>query len=318
MANNEDVIITLHDKPIGYAENVTGGGTDPSNAIIVNNTDTLEDAVKGNNPKIVLVEPGTYKTMLKPGCNKTIIGLRPGVKIKGGIEFHGSGRGNIIIRNLAIRGNKCNSYDECKQGDDAFSIKDKAKLIWLDHLDIANGQDGNLDYTRASDLLTCTWCKFHYTYDKEHRNCNLIAGSDKETESRGKLRVTYQFCKFGDKIKSRQPRGRFGKVHMLNCYHKNKGSIYGVGREMSLIAMSCYYDIPGRPVFYSMGENNSWLGLGNKGISEKLNDKYGDVFDIPYEYCVVPATKAKEEILKEHGGAGNTCIFESVNLINKL
>jgi len=302
-------IISIYDRPIGWAENVTGGGTDLSRSVTVNNSEMLENSVKGNEPKIILIEPGTYKTTLNPGSNTTIIGLRPGVKIKGSIQFEGSDKENLIVRNLAIRGEKCYGYNECKNGADAFGIKEKAKMVWLDHLDIANGQDGNLDFTRSSDLLTCTWCKFHYTYDKEHSFSNLIGNNDNDIDSRGKLRATYQFCMFGSGISSRQPRGRFGKVHMLNNYHKNNGYIHGIGREMSLIAMSCYYDVPNRSVFYSEGDDSTWLGIGNKGSATNLNDKKGEQFYIPYDYSVTSPEKAKDLILRNSGGAGNTCIF---------
>ena len=173
---------------------------------------------------------------------------------------------------------------------------------------VSDGQDGNFDYTRAGDFVTCSWCKFYYTYDKEHDFCTLIGGSDEETQSRDKLKITFMNCMWGDGIGSRQPRGRFGQVHMINNYHDNNGSLYGVGKEMSIIAEGCYYDVPGQIVFFTKGgEHTGWKGIDNEGSARDMNDSEGDVFEIPYNYKVTSASDAKSKILKKKGGAGNTC-----------
>jgi pectate lyase len=70
-----------------------------------------------------------------------------------------------------------------------------AHHVWLDHVDISDGQDGNCDITRGGDFITISWSKFWYSSsDKEHQFSNLIAGSDDEPESVGKLRITYMSC----------------------------------------------------------------------------------------------------------------------------
>ena len=35
--------------------------------------------------------------------------------------------------------------------------------VWFDHDDISDGSDGNLDITHASDYITISWTKFHYS-----------------------------------------------------------------------------------------------------------------------------------------------------------
>jgi pectate lyase len=80
-----------------------------------------------------------------------------------------------------------------------------AHHIWLDHLDIADGQDGNLDITQGGDYVTVSWTHFHYTYAKEHRYSNLIAGSDNEPNSVGKLHITYMTSHWGERVDQRQP-----------------------------------------------------------------------------------------------------------------
>ncbi len=308
--SNDDktVYIKIKDKAPGWAAGTIGGGSNLDKAITVSNMDQLEYAIKGDGSKIVLVKPGHYEGTLEPGSNTTIIGTKPGVMIEGNIKISGSDKSNIIIRNLAVRSLECDSYNECKHGGDAVYIGNDAHHVWLDHLDISDGQDGNFDYTRAGNFVTCSWCKFYYTYDKEHNKSTLIAGSDEETQSRGKLKITFMNCMWGDGIGSRQPRGRFGKVHMINNYHDNRGSLYGVGKEMSIIVEGCYYDVPGRDVFFTMGgEHIGWKGINNEGSARNMNDSEGRVFEIPYKYTVTSASTAKSQILKKNGGAGNTC-----------
>ena len=303
--------ISINDKAPGWASmngGTTGGGTDLSKAVTVSNMSALKAAVSGNSSKIVLVTPGTYDGALEPGANTTIIGTAPGVTISGNIKISGSTKKNIIVRNLAVRGKKCNSNDACKGGSDGVYIGSGASNIWFDHVDVADGQDGNFDVTRSGDFVTCSWCKFHYTYTKDHSLSNLIAGSDNETESRGKLNITYMYSMWGDKVNSRQPRGRFGKIHMLNNYHKNGGSLHGVGKEMALIAEGCYYDVPGKSVFFTMGgAHKGWKGIGNEGTAKGLNDSTGSVFTIPYQYSVMSASDAKAAVTSPNCGVGNTC-----------
>lgn len=303
----ENATINIEDQPIGWASvegGTTGGGTDLSKAITVNNINNLRDAISGNAVKIVLVKPGKYNDIIQPGSNTTIIGLAPGVKINGGIKI--KDKKNIIIRNLKVRGNKC-SGEGCEHGGDAVHIGSGSHHIWFDHVDISDGPDGNLDITKRADFITISWCKFYYTYEKDHRLSNLISGSDSSTDDRGKLNITYMFCRWGKLIKSRQPRGRFGKIHMLNNYHKNDGRVHGVGKEMSIIAENCYYKTrEDKNIFFTMGgEHKGWKGKNNKGTGKNLNDSEGSVFEIPYNYSKVSASKAKKMITSEYG-VGNT------------
>jgi pectate lyase len=227
--------------------------------------------------------------------------------IKGNISISGSGVSNVIIRNLAVRGNSCSSYDECRAGSDAVYMGNGAHHIWLDHLDISDGQDGNCDATQGADYITVSWTNFYYTYDKEHRFSNLIAGSDDEPNSVGKLRITYMNSHWGERVDTRQPRGRFGNVHMLNNYHNTGGGqIHGVGKDMALIAENCVYD-EDRSIWTDMGSPRGWKGVGNQGTADNMNTSQGTVFTIPYSYTPLPASQVKAAVTSQDCGAGNTC-----------
>ena len=305
--------LTITDPVPGYASvsgGTTGGGTDLGSAVTVSSMGELQSAASGSNPAIILVEPGNYSGSLSPGSNKTIIGTAPGVKITGSLSISGSDHNNLIIRNIAVQGERCNSYDECKAGADAVYIGKGAHHVWLDHFDISDGQDGNCDITRGGDYITVSWTKFYYTYDKEHRFSNLIAGSDDEPESVGKLHITYMDCDWGDRVDQRQPRGRFGNIHMLNNYHHTGGSqIHGVGLDMALIAENCVYN-ENRSIWTDMGSPRGWRGIGNTGTASDMTASRGTVFDIPYDYTAMPASEVVAAVTSQDCGAGNTCTFE--------
>ena len=98
---------------------------------------------------------------------------------------------------------------------------------------------------------------------------------------------------------------------MLNCYHNNDGSLYGVGKEMSLIAENCHYEVPGNDVFRSSGgEHTGWQGIGNIGNADDMNDSEGTVFTIPYSYSAMPASEVEAAVTEPDSGAGNTCTFQ--------
>jgi pectate lyase len=288
------------------AGGTSGGGTDIDFAITVSSMGELESAAGGSNSAIILVQPGDYRGALAIGSNKTIIGTAPGVTIIGSMRVSGD-VSNVIVRNLAVRGERCNSYDECRAGADAVYVGNGAHHVWLDHLDVADGQDGNCDVTQGGDYVTVSWAHFHYTYDKEHRFSNLIAGSDDEPASVGKLHITYMNSHWGERVDSRQPRGRFGNIHMLNNYHNTGGGqIHGVGFDMALIAENSVYD-ENRSIWTDMGSPRGWQGIGNQGTGSDLNASRGSVFDIPYDYTAMPASEVVGAVTSTECGAGNTC-----------
>lgn len=307
--------IAINDPVPGFAsvpggslpEGTVGGGTDLASAVTVSSMSELKSAASGSSPAIILVEPGNYSGALSIGSNKTIIGLAPGAKIIGNLKISGEGTSNVIVRNIAVQGEPCASYDECRAGADAVYVGNGAHHVWLDHMDISDGQDGNCDVTQAGDFVTISWSKFYYTYDKEHRFSNLIAGSDDETNSRGKLNITYMNCEWGSRVDSRQPRGRFGNIHMLNNYHHTGGGqIHGVGVEMALIAEQCVYEESGS-IWTDMGSPRGWRGIGNIGSASGLSDSRGTVFEVPYDYTPLPASEVKTAVTSPNCGAGNTC-----------
>lgn len=121
------------------------------------------------------------------------------------------------------------------------------------------------------------------------------------------LRITYMNSHWGERVDSRQPRGRYGNVHMLNNFHDTGGGqIHGVGKDMALIAESSVYD-ENRAIFTDMGSPRGWKGMGNIGSGSSLDASQGSVFTIPYSYSALPAAQVEAAVMAAKCGAGNTC-----------
>lgn len=205
--------------------------------------------------------------------NTTIIGDQTGARVVGA-NFVLQGSENVIIRNIQFE----NAIDCFPQWDptdlnpitgivgawnsnyDNISIFGGSKHIWIDHnsftdagkLDsqepkyfgmIYEQHDGELDITKASDLITVSWNRF-----SEHDKTILIGSSDKSTSDDGKLRVTLHHNDF-EHISERAPRVRYGQVHAYNDYNNEAANptleyALGVGVSSKIYAQSNYYILP--------------------------------------------------------------------------
>lgn len=200
--------------------NTTGGAG--YGEVTVDNTSDLKSYAKAGN-KVIYVKPGTYAGQIDVGSNVTLYGY-PGAIIT---QPHGqsaikvSGVSNVIIRNFIVKGIGAVDID----ANDCVQINSGASKIWIDHLDVYDGQDGNLDVVNASDYVTISWTKFSYTSaSSDHQYSNLIGNSDSKTTDEGHLRVTMHHNWWADGVKERMPRVRFGRVHVANNLFDSKTS----------------------------------------------------------------------------------------------
>ncbi|HEY4395401.1 MAG TPA: hypothetical protein VGP64_15125, partial [Polyangia bacterium] len=137
----------------------TGGGN--VTPVTVTTLAALNSAAGGTAPAIIYVKGVLAAGSVKVGSNKTIAGLC-GAELHGHVDMSGSV--NVIFRNLKVVGYNCSdSPTECKSGADAITIVSSAHHIWVDHCDISDGSDGNLDITNGSDFVTVSWTKFSYS-----------------------------------------------------------------------------------------------------------------------------------------------------------
>ena len=139
------------------------------------------------------------------GSNKTIVGMDKNAELYGGINIKNSS--NIIVSNLNIHG-----VWPYTGPSDTLNIE-SSHHIWLNHLNVWNSKDGNIDIKVGADYITASWCKLWYEnvvcewdvdgkYQKGdtafvrshgHRlSCLIGSGAgDHDDTDMGKLRVTY-------------------------------------------------------------------------------------------------------------------------------
>jgi pectate lyase len=220
----------------------TGGGS--ASPTLVTSLAELNAAAAGTNAAVIWVK-GTITGVIRIGSNKTIAGVCGGA-LHGHVEVNGAT--NVIFSNLTIVGYGVGDcaldpdYDAavgCSSGNDAITVQKNAHHIWIDHCDISDGTDGNLDITNAANYVTVSWTKFHYTPRSDnqgsdstgasgHRFSNLVGGSDSATGDAGNLNVTWHHDWWADNVVERQPRVRFGKNHLFNDLWSSSASSYCV------------------------------------------------------------------------------------------
>jgi pectate lyase len=216
--------VTAPDLPMaGWAtqNGSTTGGAGKTVVTVSNVSDLRKYAEAGN--YTIYVKPGTYtvpsKSAIKVGSNVTIYGYQgavlaqtyTGTTNEDNTIMNVAGK-NVIIRNLTFKG--AGAVD--KDAGDCLHVQGGTN-VWLDHLDVYDGEDGNLDVINGANYVTISWTRFHYTSaSKEHQFSNLIGNSDSKTSDDGKLKTTLHHNWWDDGVKERMPRVRFGQVHVAN------------------------------------------------------------------------------------------------------
>jgi pectate lyase len=160
---------------------------------------------------------------------------------------------DVVVSNLRLHGVRDHfpAWDpldgargEWNSEYDAVSLV-RARRVWVDHCDFESAHparerhfervfetnDGLLDITMASDLVTVSWCRF-----ARHEKTMLIGGSDRHVADEGHLRVTLHHNLWED-CAERTPRVRFGKVHVVNnLFAVAPGAHYGYSIGLGLKA----------------------------------------------------------------------------------
>jgi pectate lyase len=109
----------------------------------------------------------------------------------------------------------------------------------MDHLAVLDGQDGNMDCNDTANYITVSWCKFNYTdKTKPHKFSNLIGSADSLAVCESRLNITYHHCWWGNWVSERQPRTRYGKIHVADNFFNSDSSSYctNAGYHASVMA----------------------------------------------------------------------------------
>ena len=307
-------------KPIGWATrsgrtggaaSVTGGGSVAP--IVVSNFADLAKYAADAQARVIHVDgtlgggwSGTSGNRLEIKSNKTIIGLRAGTQLKAAIHINGAS--NVILRNIVIRGPGSNE----DQAWDNLSIEGSSKNIWVDHCEFWDGQDGNADVVKGADTVTFTWNIFGYALPgNSHNLSNLIASSDDEPASEGKLDITFMF-NWWKAVAQRQPRCRYGQIHVVNNLYTGDdavgASVLGVsnGYSCNVLTENNHFIGQGQPIDLGKeaGAGSVQEAVGNLFENCTGNQQgSGTAFTPPYEYesFMVPASEVQALVRKFAG-----------------
>ncbi|RDX87902.1 putative pectate lyase 4, partial [Mucuna pruriens] len=143
---------------------------------------------------------------------------------------------HIIVCNLEFEGGTGHDVD-------GIQIKPNSTHIWIDRCTLRDYDDGLIDITRQSTDITVsrlfilhirgtesvgeTWSiVMGYLALWQQHDKTMLIGADPSHVGDRCIRVTIHHC-FFDGTRQRQPRVRFGKVHLYNNYTRNWG-VYAV------------------------------------------------------------------------------------------
>jgi len=244
-------------------------------------------------PYIILIDGIlSIGSSLEICSNKTLRGLNSSATLIGQVGFRNRSS-NIVIERLNIT----NPNGEGE--GDGISLKQEISDVLITHCTVYDCEDGCLDITNQSDLVTVSWCKFYYTSDTGHNFANLIGSSDKQTKDRGKLRVTMHHNWWSSLCKERMPRVRYGQVHVYNNYYDAEllagGYCIGVGVESHLRVENNYFEqvwMPWKNYYADTGYPDGEIGWNEGNIFDNCSEPtwavnhYDTIFVPPYEYAL--------------------------------
>lgn len=258
--------------------------------VTVTSKEQLEKEASGTDKKLIKVS-GTLSGsgMMNIGSNKTIIG-EAGALITGfGINV--DSQKNIIIRNISFT----------KAGDDSINIQNESTNIWVDHCTFSSGGDGLLDIKRGSDFITVSYNHF----SNHHKTCLVGHNDNNGAQDIGHLRVTYHH-NFFDGSDTRNPRVRFGHVHVFNNYYKSVGG-YGVAgvKDSQVWVEGNYFENTKSPTLTSYGNSSSGNLNERKNVFKNSGspNTRGTVPEFPYQYTLDDAESIPAKV-SASAGAG--------------
>jgi pectate lyase len=289
----------------GDGVSTTTGG-DKGQTVVATSASQLQTYAESSDPLVITFRGTMSVPRLNVLSNKTIRGLDATATIQGGVRIRGSKDepvSNVIVQNV-----KVNGASSTVDGD-AMSIY-FAHHVWIDHVDVWDGPDGNLDIVHASNWVTVSWTKFRYTGsapDPAHKFSNLIGHSDSNaSEDTNRLKVSFHHCWWADGVIERMPRIRFGMVHVWNSYYSASGNNYGVGAALQshvLVENNVFEGVNDPHIYYDDEPTAGLLARGNdyQNTTGKQDSGRGTVPNPTYQYTP-DAVNTVEDAVKNGAG----------------
>lgn len=219
--------------------------------------------------------------------NKTIIGVGATGEISEGGFFIGSGKHNIIIRNLTIGDTFLEGDWDGKEQDWDGVQMDTAHHVWLDHIDFHHGGDGLIDSRKDTTFLTVSWSIL-----RDHNKAFGIGWTDNVT-----AQMTLHHNIHRDTGTRNPSTDNVLRAHLYNNWLLRTGSYgnYSRGGTNMVIENSVFESVKD-PHYYDTG---SLVAIGNiyegtSGQMESSGSTYS-FFDPSdhYEYDLDPAGELK-------------------------
>jgi pectate lyase len=280
--------------PNGFAEGTTGGGN--ASPRTVSSASEFRSAVSGDSAKVIIVN-GRYNLGgdINIGSNTTIKGANSSSGLYGGaIKIGGS---NYIIQNLTFG----------PTSGDVMEISGGSK-VFIHKCAFHDSTDELCSIVRGADYVTVSWCKFYFDNPDDHSLAHLIGNSDSATGDRGKLHVTMHHNWYHNGVRGRQPRVRFGHVHLYNNFYNSNNTDYciGIGVECHVRVENSHFKSVDDPWADYGGSGNGEIGWSNLKFESCSQPTFMSnafpVFSPPYGYSMDPVDQV-ENIVK--AGAGN-------------
>jgi pectate lyase len=219
--------------------------------------------------------------------DKTIAGMGGGAGITDG-GFNLKSVHNVIIQNLAFYNGD----------DDNINVEIFSHHIWIHHNTFKSTSDGSVDIKRGSSFVTVSYNHFDGIYKTA-----LIGHNDGNAEQdSGNLKVTYHHNYFQN-CRSRQPRVRFGEVHIYNNYYQNIQN-YGIGVGVESRVYSENNHKEGGEVFYQLmtnGGSGALKDVGSIGGSSYQPERVTWNPKDRYKYRLDPAGDVKSIVVANAG-----------------
>lgn len=296
-----------NDGPIGWASvdalgrNGTTGGLGGATVTASSASELLDYAARSG-PLIIQISGQLSVPRLVVASNKTLVGLGSDATILGGVRVRG--RADENVQNVIIKNIRINAAGNDNEGDGLQIYY--AHHVWVDHCEIWDAPDGNLDIVHASDYITVSYTKFWYSNpapDEGHRFCNLIGHTDSNPEDVDRLKVTWHHNWWADRVHERMPRVRYGRVHVFNNLYTSAGNNYAIraGTEARVLVENNYFDGVDTP--HEISEASAELvATGNiYHDTTGATDTAGSAFVPDYSYSLDAAGEVPDLVRQNAG-----------------
>ncbi len=287
---------------VGFGDDTTGGkGAELCHVTNLNNSGSgslracaEQDAATW----IVFDVSGTIEvsgSSIDVQSNKTIDGRGQRITLTGRGLIIEEGVENVIVHNIRFEGADGGERD-------ALTITEDVSRVWVDHCDFTAFTDGLLDITVRSTDITVSWNHFW-----DHGKGMLISASDSDTFD-DIIRVTIHHNYFHDIIE-RQPRVRFGRVHVFNNLIKDWQD-YGIRSAIEakvLVENNIFSAGNGSRTAVEVRQDGAVRASGNlllNGAATIPQNKTDEVFDAEdyYSYKLDTANSALQSTLESETG----------------